>query len=209
MSDIFDAPNQMICVNEDWIPVLVGAMKLLLTDEVWDTTNPEVAQDMQSQVNMLISSWDDCCTDINLTDWFMNLYVIDGEIEYNFPSPSGTDLTMQADFATLTAKVIDSTEPPEPLNMVISMYERGTTIFAGGVINEFIFECDDVLDAIHLDIIDCLDNHTYWDGFNAVTFTDVFPLDTEKAIKEIDILTGTIAMTIYIRGNGPLVCGGA
>lgn len=55
---IFDAPALSISVNEDWIPLLVGAMKVLLRDATWDVTNPSDLSDITAQVDDMLSSWE-------------------------------------------------------------------------------------------------------------------------------------------------------
>lgn len=56
----FDQPHRSLCINHDWVPYLVGALKVLLQPETWDASDATI-QAIRGQLYELINQWESTC----------------------------------------------------------------------------------------------------------------------------------------------------
>jgi hypothetical protein len=206
-SGIFDEPKHSICINDEWIPYVVGASKVLLNDETWDETDQSILLDTESQVSDALSSWTDCATVTGLPDWHYH-WSFQGDAITLFQFLPEEDSPVAVNSTMRSFEIGIRNVDPENTSVGITIHFHDNNHAAAGLhIDEIYIITWGALGVMSYLGTTCL-NDTFYDSFGGYyRLTDLWP--NGRDLKQF-IVGGTSEFwALEIIGHGPVVCGTA
>jgi len=205
-----DDASWCVIINEEWLPAVIGALKVLARPQTWDSNDPEEIAAAQREASNMLAAWQQgCAGGVIVPDWH---YVINGsgllvrlnkDITFCVPGSPEDAINSRVFFVT------NASEPPEVINLMILIVENGTTIYSGANICDFTISTDLSEDLVSVHTIDCLGGFMDVGGAGRIDYADVYPDDPVKALQEVQVIAYTSSLTVTITGFGTIVCGGA
>lgn len=197
-----DTPLMSICFNQQWLPMVIGALKVLTRPETWVGTDAHIRSTIASAQNILAMYGNGCSPLTRIPNWYPSLTLDHG----NFDS----DAWFNPDYGnypdgTPWARYDLPVWPDAILNpdVTVTFKARSDDSLVGGDV-EYIritHESDPAGHAFTLSVIDCLDADTEISDFTPYTLYGQF-----KNFRFIAGGEGTYWIKISI--DGDWLCGG-
>jgi hypothetical protein len=175
VTDIDSEPKMAVCFNEDWMPALVTALKLLTRPEAWTGDTADIITACENAHRLIGNVQDGCPSLVQGPNWYLFAIINDGESDPNAYATPEFGLTPEGLKYALYDLVIwgDATHTPDATT-------RGLTIVGndrcGGVF-EYIRvsnASDPAGQAFVLTTIDCLGNTVIHSDFTPMEYTGSF-----------------------------------
>lgn len=206
-TDILDDTLYISPANEYWIPLLIGAIKVLLSDRNWQAAPPDVLAEMTGQIDDFISNFKPVDKYLGFAPlrWLPTVSFTGAFPGFDFQPAQYLTYYNNLGFKLYTFNLIQ----PVLKNEILTEIKFVDQAFqpAGIHILELSVSVSSTLGQALITIIDCADTpHAYIAAY-AWNLSDVEP--NGMTIKQINISTTEDMLAVLFIGDGPVVCGGA
>lgn len=199
--------SQGILVPDHWIPVIVGAMAVLQSEEVWERDDDSVRQEVVNGATQLAAAWQRLLPFGEPIDWRGDCDCTHGVQKDIFNSNYYAPFDNLLDWERESWLFINDSDPIETMTTNFHYYEIGTLNQVGVETESFTIVPQFETDLMHIAVFDCFDNEITLDSVGTTHMSDVFEDTDTHVIKAVFCTSYTGLMHFLIGGKGLFQCG--